>query len=128
MVGAHKRAAEAYFEDGSIEGACPPLKALLYIMKDGNYQGKTLEDPEIRNLFNSETIKNSEWYYERLLTRQQIETNTLQNVINSLQKRAETDKSINDELNNVRATLKQVKSIGYLKSIVGTIGADPYIL
>ena len=62
------------------------------------------------------------------MTRQQIETNTLQNVINSLQKRAETDKSINDELNNVRATLKQVKSIGYLKSIVGTIGADPYIL
>ncbi|MFR6031725.1 MAG: hypothetical protein ACLUKN_00225 [Bacilli bacterium] len=44
------------------------------------------------------------------MTRQQIETNTLQNVINSLQKRAETDKSINDELNNVRATLKQVKA------------------
>ena len=62
MVGAHRRAAEMYFEDGSIEGACPPLKALLYIMRDGSYEGKTLDDPSLRQMFTRESILKSEWY------------------------------------------------------------------
>ena len=45
---AHKMAAENYFADGSIDQACPPLKALLHIMVQGHFEGKGINDPEIR--------------------------------------------------------------------------------
>ena len=35
IVTTHQRVAESYFADGSIEMACPPLKALLEIMDKG---------------------------------------------------------------------------------------------
>ena len=39
IVEAQRRAANNYFEDGSVEAACPPLKALLYIMARGTFEG-----------------------------------------------------------------------------------------
>ena len=39
IVDAQQRVALNYFEDGSVEAACPPLKALLYIMAHGEYGG-----------------------------------------------------------------------------------------
>jgi len=131
IVGAHRRAAEAYFADGSIEGACPPLKALLHIMRDGRYEGKTLDDPSIRDMFAMENIRKSDWYAERLITRQQIATNSLQNVLQSLQAEAAEDPKnevLNEEINAVKSKLKFVKGMSYLKSLDGTLGADPYIL
>src|SRR6185437_16061362 len=40
-----------YFEDGSVNAACPPLGALLHIMAHGHYEGKGIDDPSIRALF-----------------------------------------------------------------------------
>ena len=130
MAGAHKRAAEMYFNDGSIEGACPPLKALLHIMKDGNYEGKTLEDESIRKMFTFESVINSEWYAERLITRQQIEVNHLQTVLANLQSLPAEEKTSQTaaEIESVKARIKTVKSMGYLKSLAGTLGADPFVL
>lgn len=121
MVGAHRRAAEMYFNDGSIEGACPPLKALLHIMRDGSFEGKTLDSPEIRDMFTFENIRNSEWYAERLIGRQQIEVNELQRKIYS------TPETQQKRVAELKAQLKLKKGIGYLKSLAGTLGADPYI-
>ncbi len=126
MVGAHKRAAEMYFADGSIEGACPPLKALLHIMRDGHYQGKTLDDSEIRDMFTFESIVNSEWYAERLITRQQIEVDAIQNRIAQLNNEAKSEYQ-QAKLEMLKSKLKRKKGIGYLKSLRGTLGADPYI-
>ncbi len=42
---AQQRVAQLYFQDGSIDDACPPLKALLHIMADGHYEGQTISDP-----------------------------------------------------------------------------------
>ncbi len=39
IVDAQKRVATNYFEDGSVEAACPPLKALLHIMVNGYVAG-----------------------------------------------------------------------------------------
>ena len=99
-------------------------------MKDGHYEGKTLDDPEIREMFSTENIRKSEWYAERLMTRQQIEVNNLQNLLQTMQNASATDKSsaLTEEINLVRSKLKQVKGISYLKSLGGTLGADPYIL
>lgn len=109
MAGAHKRAAEMYFNDGSIEGACPPLKALLHIMKDGNYEGKTLEDESIRKMFTFESVINSEWYAERLITRQQIEVNHLQTVLANLQSLPAEEKTPQTatEIESVKARLSR---------------------
>jgi len=130
MVGAHKRAAEMYFNDGSIEGACPPLKALLHIMRDGNYDGKTLGDKSIRDMFTFESVINSEWYAERLITRQQIEVNHLQTVLADLQSLPAEEKTPQTaaEIDSIRAKIKTVKSMGFLKSLAGTLGADPFVL
>src|SRR6185503_19282531 len=40
IVTTQKRVAEQYFNDGTIESACPPIKALLHIMAHGSYEGK----------------------------------------------------------------------------------------
>ncbi|MBN1926033.1 MAG: hypothetical protein JW798_09365, partial [Prolixibacteraceae bacterium] len=40
IVEAQQWVAESYFKDNSIEGACPPLKAILHFMAYGNYNGK----------------------------------------------------------------------------------------
>ena len=34
--------ARLYFEDGTVELACPPLKALLHIMAEGHWEGKKM--------------------------------------------------------------------------------------
>lgn len=124
MVGAHRRAAEMYFEDGSIEGACPPLKALLYIMRDGSYEGKTLDDLSLRQMFTLESILKSEWYAERLMNRQQIEINLLQSAIRRLSSSENKDAATAAKIAELQAKLKTVKGINYLKSIYGTLGAD----
>ena len=127
MVGAHRRAAETYFEDGSIEGACPPLKALLYIMRDGSYKGRTLDDPDLRAMFTRESILKSEWYAERLITRQQIELAALQNTIRGLSAQDAKTEDAAAKVSELQSRLKTVKGINYLKSLAGTIGADPFI-
>lgn len=53
---AMQRIAGNYFEDGSIDHACPALKALLHIMKDGNHEGRDVHDPAIRALFALEAL------------------------------------------------------------------------
>ncbi len=66
IVEAQRRVALNYFEDGSVEAACPPLKALLHIMAHGAYEGMGLDDPRFRKLFDRETVLASDWYEERL--------------------------------------------------------------
>ncbi len=63
---AQQKAAQLYFEDGSVELAIPPLKALLHIMAHGQWEGKTRTDPEFRALFTRESMMASDWYQARL--------------------------------------------------------------
>ena len=124
IVGAHKRAAEAYFADGSIDGACPPLKALLHIMKDGAYEGKTLDEESIRAMFTYDSIINSDWYAERLITKQQRDMNSFQNILHELQENHSKNAC---EIAGVTAKMKACKSFNSLKALGGTLGMDPFI-
>ena len=58
IVEAQQRVALEYFEDGSIDLACPPAKAILKIMAEG----KRADDPAIRELFTLESLLVSDWY------------------------------------------------------------------
>ena len=67
---AQQRVARQYFEDGSIEDACPPLRALLSIMAEGTFEGKDAHHPDIRRLFTLDALLASDWYRERLAAKQ----------------------------------------------------------
>src|SRR6202021_682825 len=66
IVGTHKRVAESYFHDGSVEMACPPLKALLHVMVHGQHEGHDVNHAAFRALFTRENVVASDWYKARL--------------------------------------------------------------
>ena len=63
---AQQRVARQYSEDGSIEDACPPLRALLTVMAEGCYRGMDAHYPGLRGMFTRESLMGSDWYRERL--------------------------------------------------------------
>ncbi len=74
IVETQARVAAMYFEDGGIEAACPPLRALLHIMRDGSFEGKDREHPKFRALFSRENLLGSEWYARHQETLRERET------------------------------------------------------
>ncbi len=70
-----KNIAARYFNDNSIEKACPPLKALLTIMAKGEWEGCKLTDEKFRDLFEPTNILKSDWYNQRLKTRIKVTQN-----------------------------------------------------
>jgi phosphoenolpyruvate carboxykinase (diphosphate) len=133
IVEAQKRVAAAYFEDGAIEDACPPLQALIHIMAVGHYEGKRANDPAIRGMFTREALLASDWYQERLVIKQKRDialwerhTRSLREFLASPGHRDEAQRlGIGARLEHARAELDRVSAPEYLKALVGTIGADP---
>ncbi|MGK0189615.1 MAG: hypothetical protein ACI9R3_005432 [Verrucomicrobiales bacterium] len=133
IVEAQKRVAKYYFEDGSVDLACPPMRALLHIMVHGEYEGMGATDPEIRQLFDVDTILNSEWYSDRLDAQAEIDRTLWKRHIENLS--AFQDKeNYRDEIRRLniaarlRAAKKRLKDIersGYASSLRGNLGADP---
>ncbi|WP_321373796.1 hypothetical protein [uncultured Draconibacterium sp.] len=130
---AMQRAAQPFFEDGSVEGAIPPLKVLLHIMAYGNYEGKDISDPELRKLFEREEVIKSDWYKARLKLKQdkdiafQIEQIGYLEDFKSNPNNAAlvSEMDVDSRLQQAKDRLKYVESKQYLKELVGTIGVDP---
>jgi hypothetical protein len=135
VVGTHRAVAAHYFADGSIEWACPPLRTLLHLMRDGKFEGRTVEDPSVRGLFTREALLASDWYRDRLRAKQVVDTQLWQRHCQQLEKfvsrpnyASETERlGLRERLALARATLERVKSSAYPDSLVGTIGAEPAI-
>jgi phosphoenolpyruvate carboxykinase (diphosphate) len=133
IVEAQQRVASAYFADGSIDDACPPLKALLHIMARGDYEGKDASHPEVRALFTREALLASDWYQERLTIKQKRDVALWQRHVRSLTefltRAGHQDEAkrlgVAGRLEHARAELERVSAPEYLRSLVGTIGADP---
>jgi len=135
IVEAQEASARQYFDDGSIDAACPPLRALLHIMAFGEFEGRTIEDPTIRQLFTREALLSSDWYQKRLLTKQAREVALWTRHVQSLESfaarpgyAAEAARlGIAATLHAARAERDRVASAGYLQELVGTLGADPIL-
>jgi hypothetical protein len=133
IVEAGKYAAEAYFQDGSIEDACPPLRALLHVMAHGHFEGKDISHPELRALFTRESLLQSDWYKKRLETKQARDVVLWQRHVHGLSEflalashRDEAERlGIRERLAHARAELERVSAESYLTELHGTIGADP---
>jgi hypothetical protein len=73
IVSTQKRVAQHYFNDGSIEVACPPLRALLHIMAHDQFEGLELGHAKIRALFSRDNMLASDWYAGRLKAKQEVD-------------------------------------------------------
>jgi len=132
IVATQKRVAEHYFSDGSIAWACPPLKALLHIMRDGHYEGKTFDAPEIRTLFTRESVLASGWYRARLRAKQGIDARLWERHVDYLEKflghasyaGVAGRMGITARLAKARTKLAEVHSAGYVDHLVGMTGVE----
>jgi hypothetical protein len=129
---AQQRVALGYFEDGSIDDACPPLQALLHIMANGDYQGMSASDPAIREMFSRDYLLQSDWYRERLVIKQQRDKRLWQQHVDYL--RVQLDNLDDDETERFQQLQERIgeadRMVGvvsadaYLKRLQGTLGAD----
>jgi hypothetical protein len=127
IVEAQTRVAKQYFEDGSVEAACPPLQALLHIMACGNYRGKQVDDPAVRAMFTRESLLASDWYAERLRSKQTRDVALWQRHVAALERAVSTPEvDVAFRLSEARKQLARVSAAEYLKELEGTIGADPF--
>jgi hypothetical protein len=121
IVETQTRVARQYFEDGSVDAACPPLKALLHVMVHGSYEGRGVNDPEIRGLFTREAMLRSDWYCERLAVKQQRDVALWTRHVGALE-------AVGGNTEQARSQLARVGAPAYLHELEGTIGADPFHL
>lgn len=132
-----KSVALSYFEDGGIDLAIPPLKALLHIMAHGHFEGKTIHDPEVRGLFDREVVLASDWYRERLVAKKDLRIRVINQHIVCLEDFLEK-KNYEKEAERLNLADRLVQTIAaletlvgdeesYIESIRGTIGLDPSI-
>lgn len=133
IVAAHKEVAANYFTDGSIEDACPPLKALLHIMRDGHYEGEGLDSPKVRELFTRQSMLDSDWYATRLQSQQTHDIamwkKHVEYLKHFLQRETHTGVAkrlgIEGRLTEAKAELEKVSSKQYIEALVGTLGRQP---
>ena len=130
---AQQRVASRYFEDGSYEASCPPVQAVLSVLAHGNYRGMTAANPEFREMFTRDALLKSDWYRERLETRQDREIAFWMQAKQRLEAyiaegtHEDTVKSLDLEgrLAFVNERVAVVSSPGRVQALFGTIGADP---
>jgi len=127
---AQKRVALNYFEDGSIEGACPPLRALLCIMAHGSWEGKGVDHPDVRAMFTRHALIESAWYAQRLRVKQERDVALWLRHVDSLEafrSSAGADAiDLQARLALAHEQLVRVSADAYREELVGTIGADPF--
>lgn len=136
IVSTQKQIAENYFGDGSVALACPPLKALLHLMRDGVYEGKDLNDPGLRALFTREALWESDWYHDRLGTQQAIEVRLWRRHIHALRDFLNKPnplspalrQDVTARLGRAQAHCEQAERPEYIETLRGFLGADPAVL
>lgn len=129
----YKKISSEYITDGSVESASPPLKALMYIMAEGEYKGMTLNSPEFRKMFTKEEVLKSDWYTARLDGMQtksiKLYESNVEYLSNFVGSSEQHDVSVvekaKEALKEAEDKLTYYKSAGYRKDLIGTIGADP---
>src|SRR5581483_8055318 len=57
-----RRIASQYYDDGTLAELCPPLRALVTIMAEGSWEGRTAADETFRSMFTLDSLLASDWY------------------------------------------------------------------
>jgi hypothetical protein len=132
-VTTHQRVAQAYFDDGTISLAVPPLRALLEIMANGvTAEGRDLDSPEFRSQFTAESVLASDWYRVRVDAKQAAAAGRAAAGLAAIEKFVDTPG--NEEpsrrldmparIDAAKAELAKFASPEWRQSIVGTVGGQ----
>jgi hypothetical protein len=105
-------------------------------MAHGQFQGMDAHHPQIRAMFNRDYLLASDWYRERLRTKQQNDIALWQRYVNYLQEfeRDYHNPQLDEKLQlasryqYAQHRLQTVQSPAYLESLSGTLGTDPSVL
>lgn len=133
IVATHQRVAKAYFDDGTIAGAIPPLKALLEIMADGHSaEGWSLDSPEFRRLFNRESVLASPWYNARLVAKKDAAVARAEAGLAAIERFASTPGNeepslrlgIAERIAGAKAEVARLESDVYWRQIMGATGGE----
>ena len=133
IVEAQQRVAQQYIADESYQLACPPLQVILQIMANGMWHGLDASHPEVRRMFTKEYLLQSDWYRERLLCKQQVDTDfwkrNIKYISNYLNepRRSESANELRlpSRLEFAKRQLERVSNEKFLAELVGTLGTDP---
>ncbi|WP_203567080.1 hypothetical protein [Aestuariimicrobium ganziense] len=134
VVTTHQRVAQSYIDDGTIEWAVPPLRALLEVMALGqSAEGWTLHSPELRRLFERDEILASDWYAERLDAQQELDVNRVSAAVEAISHFIDAEGNVEPvgelgmttRLRDLHEQLERVKSAEHRESLVGTLGRQP---
>ena len=133
IIETQRRVAQAYFDDGSIADASPPLRALLHIMRHDQYEGRDLNHPELRALFTRENLLSSDWYETRLAAQLAINVRLWKRHVAALEQFVQkpgydeeaTRLGITARLTGARQQLSLMQSAAYRQQLIGTLGAHP---
>jgi hypothetical protein len=127
------KSARYYLEEGSIRAAIPPLKAVLSVMATGSYEGKSIQDPSVRRLFERDYVLQSDWYRERLERYRDHELEFIRKSMDYMRhflterssSPTPTIRKIQAELSKSQERLNELRDPGYMDTITGTLGLDP---
>ena len=131
IVTTHQRVAQAYFDDGGVELAVPPLRGLLEIMATGTTaEGWTLDSPEFREQFTRESVLASDWYAARLDAKQAADVAHQRLGLDRLRKFSAAPENeqvalrldLQARIAEAEADLTELGEPAYRESLVGTIG------
>ncbi len=129
---AQTRVAKQYIEDGSIEDACPPLKALLMIMATGSFEGKDVHHASIRSMFTHLSLIKSDWYQARLRAKQKADIDLWKRHLSYIEQCLVTPAyrelmglDLASRKAFVNEELDKTISEKYLDDLIGTLGLDP---
>jgi hypothetical protein len=133
IVETQQRIAENYFADGSIELACPPLKALLHVMRSGSYDGLKLDDPEFRGMFTLESLLAGKWYQERLVAQREVDRALWRRHAEYLTRAlgpgsfltADQLERVQKDLASAKLELARIDHPSYMEGLHGRIGVTP---
>jgi phosphoenolpyruvate carboxykinase (diphosphate) len=129
----HRRVAQSYFDDGTVELACPPLRALLHIMAGRQDGGPGLNAPELRTLFTREALLASDWYAERLAAKQRFDIALWERHGRSLELVIDQPAcadvvqrmDLKGRLGHAQRERARVATDEYRQSLIGTLGRQP---
>lgn len=134
IVTTHERVARAYFDDGTIEFAIPPLRALLEVMAHGETaDGLKLNDAAFRAQFEREAVLGSDWYAARLDAKQAEDVRRSERAVVSLEEflanpdnaEAAERLDLTARLADTREFLADRQSPEYRETLRGALGRQP---
>jgi len=133
IVATHERVAKAYFDDGTIVGAIPPLRALLEIMASGeSSEGWTIDSPEFRKQFTRQSVLASDWYNARLEAKKDAAVARAEFGLAAIERFAATPGNeepcsrlgIGERIVNAQSEVRRLESDTYWNQIIGTTGGE----